>query len=82
MYFRNLSRITETGDEVRNNIQHNNVESNFLFEPSTSVDTANSASSCTPPTFPPALLNICKSDVMIVSEMAGASSDETLRNTD
>ena len=78
MYFRNLSRITETGDVVRNNIQHNN----FLFEPSTSVDTANSASSCTPPTFPPALLNICKSDVMIVSEMAGASSDDTLRNTD
>ena len=52
------------------------------ISPSTSVDTANSASSCTPPILPSTLLSICRSAVMMASEICGASSQFTLRSTD
>ena len=49
--------------------------------PSTSVETANSASSWTPLDLPLELLSICRSAVMIGSEICGASAGVTLRNT-
>ena len=49
--------------------------------PSTSVDTASSASSWTPLDLPLELLSICRSAVMIGSEICGASAGVTLRNT-
>ena len=49
--------------------------------PSTRVDTARSASSWTPLDLPLELLSICRSAVMIGSEICGASAGVTLRNT-